>query len=274
MAVVRPKKQLGQHFLTDTRIASRVALSLSGWGHAPNLLEIGPGTGQLTQHLRPLPYTLWLSEVDQESISYLLQNGLAQQEEFVGDFLKWEPGHEELWAVVGNFPYHISTEIVFRVIHWHASITECVGMFQREVAQRIASPPGSRVYGITSVLTQAFFECEYLFTVQEGSFHPPPKVKSGVLRLRNRWSPPACNHKLLFRVVKTAFNQRRKMLSNALVPVLPAGFADRSGIASKRAEQLSVDAFVGLTQEIQELLLENGRDASVALSLPPAKSLW
>jgi len=261
MAVVRPKKQLGQHFLTDTRIASRVALSLSGWGHAPNLLEIGPGTGQLTQHLRPLPYTLWLSEVDQESISYLLQNGLAQQEEFVGDFLKWEPGHEELWAVVGNFPYHISTEIVFRVIHWHASITECVGMFQREVAQRIASPPGSRVYGITSVLTQAFFECEYLFTVQEGSFHPPPKVKSGVLRLRNRWNPPPCNHHLLFKVVKAAFNQRRTLLSNALSQVLPDAHQDRMRILHLRAEQLPVQAFIELTQNIQQELLEEKMEA-------------
>jgi 16S rRNA (adenine1518-N6/adenine1519-N6)-dimethyltransferase len=157
---------------------------------------------------------------------------------------------------VGNFPYHISTEIVFKVLEHHELVGECVGMFQREVAQRICSPHGSKVYGITSVLTQAFFEAEYLFTVQEGSFFPPPKVKSGVLRLRNRWTPPACDHRLLFKVVKAAFNQRRKMLSNALSQILPETYKDRLGILNLRAEQLPVHAFIELTQAIQELLLE------------------
>ena len=282
---VRPKKQLGQHFLTDVRLAEKVALSLTGWGDYPNLLEIGPGTGQLTQHLLKLPYRLWLAEVDQESIQYLLEHQLAQPEQMVGDFLRWNPlpcpgvtgdtgpartldsgqdpgKNKACWGVVGNFPYHISTEIVFKVLEHHAVVGECVGMFQREVAQRICSVHGNKIYGITSVLTQAFFETEYLFTVNEGSFFPPPKVKSGVLRLKNRWNPPACDHRLLFRVVKAAFNQRRKMLSNALSQALPEGFEDRMKVLHLRAEQLPVQAFVELTLAVQEALSQQG-------SIPP-----
>jgi len=267
---VRPKKQLGQHFLTDVRLAEKVALSLTGWGDYPNLLEIGPGTGQLTRHLLKLPYRLWLAEVDEESIQYLLEHQLAQPDQMVGDFLRWNPQpcpgvsqpvglHESsppkaCWGVVGNFPYHISTEIVFKILEHHAVVGECVGMFQREVAQRICSIHGNKIYGITSVLTQAFFETEYLFTVNEGSFFPPPKVKSGVLRLKNRWNPPACDHRLFYRVVKAAFNQRRKMLSNALGQVLPEGYIDRMKILHLRAEQLPVQAFVELTQTIEEIL--------------------
>ena len=268
MERVRPKKQLGQHFLTDVRLAEKVAQSLTGWGNYPNLLEIGPGTGQLTRHLLQLPYRLWLAEVDQESIQYLLTHQIAEQEQMVGDFLRWTPtpcpdqANQACWGVVGNFPYHISTEIVFKVLEHHQQIGECVGMFQREVAQRICAPHGNRVYGITSVLTQAFFEAEYLFTVNEGAFFPPPKVKSGVLRLRNRWSPPPCDHRLLFRVVKAAFNQRRKMLSNALSQVLPEGFEDRMKILHLRAEQLPVQAFVELTLAVQEALAHEG-------SIPP-----
>ncbi|MGA1666266.1 MAG: 16S rRNA (adenine(1518)-N(6)/adenine(1519)-N(6))-dimethyltransferase RsmA [Bacteroidia bacterium] len=271
---VRPKKQLGQHFLTDVRLAEKVALSLIGWGDYPNLLEIGPGTGQLTRHLLKLPYRLWLAEVDQESIQFLLEHQLAQPDQMVGDFLRWNPlpcpgntgpagtfdseqdveKNKACWGVIGNFPYHISTEIVFKILEHHTVVGECVGMFQREVAQRICSIHGNKIYGITSVLTQAFFETEYLFTVNEGSFFPPPKVKSGVLRLKNRWNPPACDHRLLYRVVKAAFNQRRKMLSNALGQVLPEGYIDRMNILHLRAEQLPVQAFVELTQTIEEAL--------------------
>ncbi|MBM3935920.1 MAG: ribosomal RNA small subunit methyltransferase A [Sphingomonadales bacterium] len=278
MERVRPKKQLGQHFLTDGHLAEKVALSLTGWGNYTNLLEIGPGTGQLTRHLLHLPYRLWLAEVDQDSIQYLLAHQLAEPEQMVGDFLRWNPqpcpdmtalakhqgyhhpvdnamANQACWGVVGNFPYHISTEIIFKVLEHHEQVGECVGMFQREVAQRICSPHGSKVYGITSVLTQAFFEAEYLFTVNEGAFFPPPKVKSGVLRLKNLWNPPACDHRLLFRVVKAAFNQRRKMLSNALSQVLPDGYEDRMKILHLRAEQLPVHAFIELTQAIQEIIL-------------------
>ncbi|MFM8685502.1 MAG: ribosomal RNA small subunit methyltransferase A, partial [Bacteroidota bacterium] len=154
MERVRPKKQLGQHFLTDVRLAEKVAQSLSGWGNYPNLLEIGPGTGQLTRHLLHLPYRLWLAEVDQESIQYLLTHQIAEQEQMVGDFLRWTPtpcpdqANQACWGVVGNFPYHISTEIVFKVLEHHQQIGECVGMFQREVAQRICAPHGNKVYGI------------------------------------------------------------------------------------------------------------------------------
>ena len=272
---VRPKKQLGQHFLTDVRLAEKVALSLTGWGDYPNLLEIGPGTGQLTRHLLKLPYRLWLAEVDQDSIQFLLEHQLAQSDQMVGDFLRWNPlpcpgntgpagtldleqdveKNKACWGVVGNFPYHISTEIVFKILEHHTVVGECVGMFQREVAQRICSIHGNKIYGITSVLTQAFFETEYLFTVNEGSFFPPPKVKSGVLRLKNRWNPPACDHRLLYRVVKAAFNQRRKMLSNALGQVLPEGYIDRMNILHLRAEQLPVQAFVELTPDHRRSLI-------------------
>jgi 16S rRNA (adenine1518-N6/adenine1519-N6)-dimethyltransferase len=265
MERVRPKKQLGQHFLTDVRLAEKVALALTGWGGYLNLLEVGPGTGQLTRHLLQLPYRLWLAEVDQDSILYLLAHQLAKPEQMVGDFLRWNPNPcpdpqaqagRACWGVVGNFPYHISTEIVFKVLEHHNQVGECVGMFQKEVAQRICSAHGSKVYGITSVLTQAFFEAEYLFTVNEGAFFPAPKVKSGVLRLLNRWSPPACDHRLLFKVVKAAFNQRRKMLSNALSQVLPVGYSDRMNVLHLRAEQIPVHAFIELTQTIQEGLME------------------
>lgn len=249
---VRPKKQLGQHFLTDHNTAKRIANTLTGYGDYKTVIEVGPGTGMLTQYLKEHPYQLILSEVDQESIDHLIAEKGYLNSDFIGDFLNIDPAYlsKEQVAVTGNFPYNISTQIVFKVIEHRDRIPEMTGMFQKEVAQRICALHGSKVYGIISVLTQAFFHAEYLFTVNEGVFNPPPKVKSGVIRLQRLPSSPNCKTEDLFRVVKTAFNQRRKMLSNALKPVLPEDYVDEMKILSKRAEQLSVADFIDLTRSI------------------------
>lgn len=251
-AKVRPKKQLGQHFLTDQNTAKRIANTLTGYGDYRTLIEIGPGTGMLTQFLQQLPYQLILSEVDQESIDHLINEKGFHSSDFMGDFLRIDPAYlsKEAVAVIGNFPYNISTQIVFKVIEHRERIPEMCGMFQKEVAQRICAPHGNKTYGILSVLTQAFYHTEYLFTVNEGVFNPPPKVKSGVIRLQRLPTKPNCNTEDLFRVVKTAFNQRRKMLSNALKPLLPEDYVDELGILSKRAEQLSVADFIALTNTL------------------------
>ncbi len=249
---VRPKKGLGQHFLTDQPTARRIAATLTGYGGYQTVIEVGPGTGMLTQYLKEQPYKLLLSEVDTESIAYLTQKSGHAESDFVGDFLQLDlPYHVRgLVAVIGNYPYNISTQIVFKVLEHRNQVPEMTGMFQREVAQRICSTHGNKEYGIISVLVQAFYHAEYLFTVNEGVFNPPPKVKSGVLRLQRLPRDPDCDEKALFLVVKTAFNQRRKMLSNALKQLLPEGYDDPMGIMSKRAEQLSVDQFVELTRSL------------------------
>lgn len=251
---VRPKKQLGQHFLTDTATAQRIAATLTGYGGYQHVIEVGPGTGMLTQFLKEQPYKLLLSEVDTESIRHLIEQKGYLDTDFIGDFLQIDlPYHVRgPVAIIGNYPYNISTQIVFKVLEYRNQVPEMTGMFQREVAWRICSPHGSKDYGIISVLVQAFYHAEYLFTVNEGVFNPPPKVKSGVLRLQRLPKDPDCNPSSLFRVVKTAFNQRRKMLSNALKPVLPEGYDDPLGIGSKRAEQLSVEQFIQLTRSIDE----------------------
>jgi 16S rRNA (adenine1518-N6/adenine1519-N6)-dimethyltransferase len=249
---VRPKKQLGQHFLTDQRTAERIAGTLTGYGDYRLVIEVGPGTGMLTQFLQKQPYQLLLSEVDQESIDYLMAEKGFDSIDFIGDFLKIDPAYlsKEPVAVTGNFPYNISSQIVFKVIEHRERVPEMTGMFQREVAQRICASPGGKEYGIISVLTQAFYHAEYLFTVNEGVFNPPPKVKSGVIRLQRLPTRLGCDADALFRVVKTAFNQRRKMLGNALKPILPDGYTDPLQVLQKRAEQLSVADFVALTNSI------------------------
>lgn len=254
---VRPKKGLGQHFLTDQPTAKRIAGTLTGYGGYQTVIEVGPGTGMLTQYLKEQPYKLLLSEVDTESINHLIAKQGYVDTDFIGDFLQLDlPYHiRGLVAVIGNYPYNISTQIVFKVLENRNLVPEMTGMFQREVAQRICSIHGNKEYGIISVLVQAFYHAEYLFTVNEGVFNPPPKVKSGVLRLQRLPRDPDCDEKALFLVVKTAFNQRRKMLSNALKQLLPEDFEDTMGILSKRAEQLSVDQFVQLTR----LLYPHGR---------------
>jgi len=251
---VRPKKHLGQHFLKDVSIAERIAESLTRTGYK-HVLEIGPGTGVLTQFLIQDPdHELWVIEVDQESIAYLHDHYPDLSPRIVeGDFLRFPLTDitSEPIAVAGNFPYNISSQILFRVLEFRDQIPEVVGMFQREVARRVASPPGSKEYGIISVLLQLYYNIEYLFTVDEHVFHPPPKVKSGVIRLvRNNVRSLPCSEKRLTQVVKTAFNQRRKTLRNSLRSLASSPELLQGDIFSKRPEQLGTDAFIELTQHL------------------------
>ena len=251
---VRPKKQLGQHFLTDLSIAERIARSLKG-DRAPQTLEVGPGTGVLTQFLlKRGDLHLWAAEIDPESVDYLRENVPQLGERLIfGDFLQMNlaerfPGGVN---VIGNFPYNISSQIFFKVLECRDLVPEVVGMLQREVAVRLSEPPGSRETGILSVLLQAFYDIEYLFTVPEHVFNPPPKVKSGVIRLtRNGVKQLDCDEKLFVRVVKATFNQRRKTIRNSL----RAGFPEVQGEHSlfpKRPEQLSIADFVELTKWVR-----------------------
>jgi 16S rRNA (adenine1518-N6/adenine1519-N6)-dimethyltransferase len=265
--MVQPKKHLGQHFLRDENIARKIVGMINP--DVPVLLEIGPGTGMLSKYILDLPgMDPWFMDVDRESIDYLKAAYPQSADRFLlADFLKTDlnvfpPMHQctvspfgsaELrfapvhhFAILGNFPYNISTQILFRVLEFHDRIPEVTGMFQKEVAERIAAPPGSKTYGILSVLLQAFYDIEYLFTVSETVFYPPPKVKSAVIRLRrNETAKLDCDEALFFRVVKTAFNQRRKTLRNSLSSLGPADLGDFAG---RRPEQLGVAEFVNLTK--------------------------
>ncbi len=248
---VRAKKHLGQHFLNDLSIAQRIAESLTVHGGYKHVLEVGPGTGALTQFLLPNPaFTTTVAEVDTESIEYLnkfypqLAGRILNQ-----DFLKmnFDTYTTEQFAVAGNFPYNISSQIMFKVYENRNQIPEVVGMFQKEVAERICEKPGSKAYGIMSVLLQAFYNCEYLFTVSETVFTPPPKVKSGVIRLtRNDVDKLDCNEAFFKTVIKTAFNQRRKTIRNSVKSLNPEGL--NHSLLDKRPEQLGVQEFVELTQ--------------------------
>lgn len=259
MGEVRAKKSLGQHFLTDLNIAQKICASLSesGDGLPRDVLEVGCGTGVLTQYLlRRDDITTYGAEIDRESIEYLN----AHFPEFTprlaeGDFLQMDlrSRFPDGVRIIGNFPYNISSQIFFKIIENRNLIPECVGMIQREVAQRIAEPPGSREYGILSVLIQAWYDTEYLFTVSEKVFNPPPKVKSAVIRLRrNGTLSLGCDEALFVRVVKASFGQRRKMLRNSLRSV----FGDFGGAShplfGARAEQLKIADFVDLTNWVKE----------------------
>lgn len=239
---------MGQHFLTDLSVARRIADSLSADCTLP-ILEVGPGMGVLSQFVVEKPNRFTAVEIDSESVEYLRQY-LPALDVVEGDFLKMNLDRlfeGAKFAVIGNFPYNISSQIFFRVLDHRDRIPCVVGMVQKEVAERIASPHGNKVYGITSVLLQAFYDIEYLFTVPEHVFDPPPKVKSAVIRLtRNNTERLACDEKLFVRVVKTAFNQRRKTLRNSLKPLLQNA-ACAEPIFDKRPEQLSVADFVALT---------------------------
>jgi len=252
MSFVKPKKGLGQHFLTDQNIARKIVDSLGS--DVPDILEIGPGMGVLTQYLLQRPeLNVHVIEIDRESVAYLQQHFPTLQHIWSEDFLKADVAgrFDGKFNVIGNFPYNISSQIFFRVLAWRNQIPETVGMVQKEVAERIAASNGSKVYGILSVLLQAFFDIEYLFTVSENVFNPPPKVKSAVIRLRrNQVETLPCDENLFVQVVKAAFNQRRKMLRNSLkdfCDALPAEFAE------KRPEQLSVSEFIRLTGMIENL---------------------
>jgi 16S rRNA (adenine1518-N6/adenine1519-N6)-dimethyltransferase len=262
---VKAKKHLGQHFLTDESIAKDIADALSGIGY-DDVLEIGPGMGVLTKYLLPKKAKVTVMELDRESVAYLndtfpLENLKldTSKEHFniiEGDFLKKSIQNifnKKQVAIIGNFPYNISTQIVFKAIENRKYVTEFAGMFQKEVAKRIAEKEGSKVYGILSVLTQAFFDVEYLFTVPPSVFNPPPKVDSGVIRLvrKKDFSLPV-DEKLFFRVVKAAFNQRRKMLRSSLKSFNLSDSLKEEPFFTKRPEQLSVNEFIELTKKLAE----------------------
>ena len=254
---VRPKKRLGQHFLTDQRIAQKIAQALSGWKGYQTVLEVGPGMGVLTQYLvQDTRFVTHLVELDQESVGYLHQHFPDLKERtYHEDFLKKDLSElfREPFALIGNFPYNISSQIFFKVLEHRQQIPEVVGMIQKEVAQRIASGPGSKVYGILSVLLQAYYQVDLLFSVPPGVFNPPPKVQSAVVRLRrNETRQLNCDEKLFFRVVKQAFQNRRKTLRNALKPINLSEAVKALPLLDKRAEQLSVEDFVFLTQKISQ----------------------
>ena len=262
---VRAKKYLGQHFLKDEEIAKRIADTLSMEGYT-NVLEIGPGTGVLTKYVLQRSANLIAMELDEESIIYLNHsfqlefNEILQQnnslEIIQADFLKYNLStlfNNEPFAIIGNFPYNISTQIVFRLLEVRNRVPEFSGMFQKEVAQRICSKEGNKTYGILSVLVQAFYDAEYLFTVNPEVFDPPPKVESGVLKLlRKENFMLDCDEKLFFRVVKTGFNQRRKTLRNSLKIFNLSDNLKEDAIFDRRPEELAVAQFIALTKKIDD----------------------
>ena len=248
--MVRPKKQLGQHFLTDPSIAKRITDALQS-GSSQTVLEVGPGKGILTRLILERGFRRFIPvEIDRESTAFLLRQWPELSDELVSqDFLTLDLHRfgEPSLAVIGNFPYNISGPIFFHILKHRDMVHEVVGMVQREVAERIAAPPGSRTYGILSVLLQAYYDSAILFRVKPGSFFPPPKVTSAVLHLtRNRTDTLACNEELFFRVVKTTFQQRRKTIRNSLRTILLT-LSDDFRLLSMRPEQLSVSEFVELT---------------------------
>jgi 16S rRNA (adenine1518-N6/adenine1519-N6)-dimethyltransferase len=252
---VRAKKHLGQHFLTDESIAKNIADTLNFVGYG-NTLEIGPGMGVLTKYLLEKPTSTYVIEIDRDSVEYLNEHYPKLHGKIISkDFLKYninEVFEGKPFAIIGNFPYNISTQIVFKCLELRQQVPEFSGMFQKEVAERICEKKGTKAYGILSVLVQAFYEAEYLFTVSPEVFNPPPKVNSGVLRLRRKenFSLP-CNEKLFFSVVKTGFQQRRKTLRNSLKSFQLSDNLKEDTIFDLRPEQLSVDQFIELTQKIE-----------------------
>jgi len=256
MTTVRAKKNLGQHFLKDQNIARKIVDSLHA-EHVSNVLEIGPGMGVLTQYLlQKESFTTSVVEIDHESVDYLKQHFPALGDRIISkDFLKLKledyfPGN---FAVIGNFPYNISSQIFFKILDYKNQVPEVVGMIQKEVAERLATGPGSKAYGILSVFLQAYYDIDYLFTVHEQVFNPPPKVKSAVIRLtRNQREKLDCDEKLFFTLVKAAFNQRRKTMRNSLKQFLTDETLKANELFNLRPEQLSVSDFENLTRLIQQ----------------------
>ena len=263
MKLVKPKKNLGQHFLTDLNIARQIADTVDACPDIP-VLEIGPGMGVLTQYLVEKPREVKAVEIDTESVAFLYDKFPKLRENILGeDFLLMDltkvfDGKQ--FVLTGNYPYDISSQIFFKMLEYKDLIPCCTGMIQREVAQRMAAAPGSKAYGILSVLIQAWYDVEYLFTVDENVFNPPPKVKSAVIRMtRNDVTDIGCDEKLIKRVVKTVFNQRRKMLRVSLRQIFNTGkptngFYEQD-IMTKRPEQLSIAQFVELTNMIEAQLV-------------------
>jgi 16S rRNA (adenine1518-N6/adenine1519-N6)-dimethyltransferase len=257
---VKPKKYLGQHFLKDNSIAQKIVEAYFEIPSDSFLIEVGPGMGVLTDFILNKNEKGFIAlDVDEESVDFLKKKYPENSDNFrLMDFLNTDFAQltKGKWNVIGNFPYNISSQILFKVLEYRKQVDVLVGMFQKEVGIRICANAGSKDYGILSVLVQAFYEADYLFTVQPGSFNPPPKVKSGVIRLIKKADINLnCNENLFFKVVKTAFNQRRKMLSNALKPLIGETNL-QSNLLSKRAEQLSVHDFTELTSMIEKVMNE------------------
>lgn len=256
MSEVRAKKALGQHFLTDQSIARRIVATLSSDG-VRDVLEIGPGMGVLTQYLLEREdLDLKMVEVDGESVEYLMNHYQNMQGRLLqADFLKLDMSKvfDGDYRVIGNFPYNISSQIFFKILDDRERIPEVVCMIQKEVAERLAAPPGSKTYGILSVLLQTWYDIEYVISVGSGAFNPPPKVQSAVIRLkRNSRTDFDCDEMLFRKVVKTSFAQRRKTLRNALKPILPEGFDTSAPLFDLRAERLSVEDYIELTKSISQ----------------------
>ncbi len=262
MQQVKAKKNLGQHFLTDLSVAQRIADTLIGYRGIP-VLEIGPGMGVLTQYLIADGHDLKVVELDRESVDYLNEHFHELEGNIISaDFLKLDLSElygDKEFCVIGNYPYNISSQILFKVLDYKDQVPCCSGMFQREVAQRVAAPPGSKTYGILSVLLQAWYDIEYLFTVSEDVFNPPPKVKSGVIRLtRNGVTDLGCDERLFKTIVKMSFGQRRKTLRNSLRGVVGDNAAALAmPVFAKRPEQLSVEQFIELTNIIDANRVQN-----------------
>ena len=259
---MRAKKSYGQHFLTNEVIAEKIAKSLSQRGQYQKVLEIGPGKAMLTKYLLKEDFELIVVEADKDMVFYL-QKYYPELQDYIipQDFLKVNLQDffgEEPFAIIGNFPYNISSQILFRMLEYKAQVPELIGMFQKEVAERIVAEPGSKTYGVTSVLVQAFYEGEYLFGVAPGNFSPPPKVQSAVIRLvRKKEQQLDCDYRLFRRVVKLAFSQRRKMLRNTIKQLIPK---DHPYLASEffnqRPERLSVEDYIQLTNDMEKYMDE------------------
>lgn len=257
MSTVRAKKHLGQHFLNDKHAAQKIVDALKPALGFKQVLEVGPGMGVLSNFLlQHEDYETWLIDVDDESIAFLDDKYPTLGSKLIhGDFLTLDFNRffADKMAVIGNFPYNISSQILFKVLEERHRVLQVVGMFQKEVAERCVAKPGSKTYGILSVFLQAFYDVEYLFTVKAGAFNPPPKVLSGVIQMtRNDREKLDCDEKLFWRVVKAAFNQRRKTLRNALSGVIPKDSMSDHPLYELRAERLTIADFEALTREIKE----------------------
>ncbi len=270
MKSVKPKKFLGQHFLTDLQTARDIADTVDACPGLP-ILEVGPGMGVLTQFLLPKGREVKVVELDTESVAYLHERFAALGDRIIGqDFLRMRL--DEVFAgrpfvLTGNYPYNISSQIFFKMLDYKDLIPCCTGMIQKEVAERIAAAPGSKAYGILSVLIQAWYKVEYLFTVHEHVFNPPPKVKSAVIRMtRNDTRALGCDERLFRQIVKTTFNQRRKTLRNSISPILGKDNPlSADPIFNKRPEQLPVQTFIDLTNQVEKVLADHASGDNVSL---------
>ncbi|MEN0002553.1 MAG: 16S rRNA (adenine(1518)-N(6)/adenine(1519)-N(6))-dimethyltransferase RsmA [Bacteroidota bacterium] len=256
---MKAKKSFGQHFLNREDIAARIAGSLQLNEATHKILEVGPGRGMLTKYLLQQDQELLVVEADRDMVLHLKKHYPTLKENIISaDFLKVNLKlffEDSPFALIGNFPYNISSQILFKMLEYRDQIPEMVGMFQKEVAERVVAPPGDKTYGVTSVLIQAFYEGHYLFSVEKSSFTPPPKVKSGVIRLVRRETPLInCSEKIFRRVVKVAFQQRRKMLRNTIKSLIPNDPILKESIFEKRPEKLSIEEFAALAAMIEQKL--------------------